>query len=332
MAKDSAETVAKLPPPNGWQGWPMGISAAMKLGISVKKLAVLVQTGNITCHKCPDRTNRYDPEQIELLVRDIRVVSKAKFDEDGEETDGLEDLAESSGKPAVNDTVNKTLVEALKNANLMVLEMHKLLSAGSKSQAETQDKVIGRLLEREEAREQTICDVYAAREAYFNQQTERDIAAKSAANLENRRNEIWGITKGHLDKLVDVAFVKFGIPKEVFEKLEPAIELLQKLNPQQLSMLLGSGFLTPQQEELVKKIVKEVPPAEDVAERVAAECATILEQQSEQTKAKQAAQSAAAASAAQSRSNAPPASTTPSTEQTTPANAGDEKEPPHASK
>lgn len=325
MAKDSAEVVTKLPPPNGWQGWPMGISAAMKLGISVKKLAVLVQTGNITCYKCPDRTNRYDPEQIEVLVRDIRVVSKSKFDEDGEEGDGLDDLEEErSSKTGVTDSVNKTLVEALKNANAMVLEMHKLLSTGSKSQAETQDKVIGRLLEREEAREKTICDVYAAREAYFNQQTEREIAAKSAMNLENRRNEIWNITKGHLDKLVDVAFVKFGIPKEVFEKLEPAIELLQKLTPMQLQMLLGSGFLTAQQEELVKKIVKEVPPPEDVAAKVTAECAAILQKQAEDKKAAQAARTASEARATAASTPLPAPAPAPANEATNPAaNAGE---------
>jgi hypothetical protein len=325
MAKDSAEVVAKLPPPNGWQGWPMGISAAMKLGISVKKLAVLVQTGNITCYKCPDRTNRYDPEQIEVLVRDIRVVSKAKFDEDGEEGDGLDDLEEErSGKSGVTDSVNKTLVEALKNSNAMVLEMHKLLSTGTKAQAETQDKVIGRLLEREESYQKTLTDVYVQREAYFNQQAERDIAVKSAANLENRRNEIWNITKGHLDKLVDVAFVKFGIPKEVFEKLEPAIELLQKLTPTQLQMLLGSGFLTPQQEDLVKKIVKEVPPPEDVSAKVTAECAAILQKQADDKKAAQAARTAAEATAAKKTESVPPA---PANEATNPAPSAGEDGP-----
>lgn len=312
MAKDSTDVVSKLPPPNGWQGWPTGIQAAVKLEISVRRLRVLVQTGNITCYPCPDRTNRYDPAQLEILARDLRVVSKRKYEEDGEDSgDGLEDLEEErTGKQAVNDSVNKTLVEALKNANAMVLEMHKLLSTGSKSQAETQDKVIGRLLEREEAREKTICDVYAAREAYFNQQTERDIAAKSAANLENRRNEIWTITKGHLDKLVEVAFAKFGIPKEVLEKIEPAIELLQKLSPSQLAMLLGSGFLTPQQEELVKRIVKEVPPPENVADKVAAECAAILQQQADQKKAAQATQSAPVrtTAATPAESNVPPTS------------------------
>lgn len=314
MAKDSAEVVAKLPPPNGWQGWPMGISAAMKLGISVKKLAVLVQTGNITCYKCPDRTNRYDPEQIEMLVRDIRIVSKTRFDEDGDESDGLNDLEEErAGKAGVTDSVNKTLVEALKNANTMVLEMHKLLSTGTKAQAETQDKVIGRLLEREETYQKTLTDVYIARENYFNQQTERDIAAKRAANLENRRDEIWSITKGHLDKLVDVAFAKFGIPKEVLEKIEPAIELLQRLTPTQLQMLLGSGFLTPQQEDLVKKIVKEVPPPENVADKVAAECAAILRQQADEKKAAQAAQAAAAT---KTESRPAPA---PANEETNPA-------------
>jgi len=315
MAKDSTDVVSKLPPPNGWQGWPTGIQAAVKLEISVRRLRVLVQTGNITCYPCPDRTNRYDPAQLEILARDLRVVSRRKFDDDGEETgDGLEDLEEErTGKQAVNDSVNKTLVEALKNANAMVLEMHKLLSTGSKSQAETQDKVIGRLLEREEAREKTICDVYAAREAYFNQQTERDIAAKSAANLENRRNEIWNITKGHLDKLVDVAFAKFGIPKEVLEKIEPAIELLQKLSPTQLAMLLGSGFLTAQQEELVKKIVKEVPPPENVADQVAAECAAILQQQAEQKKTAQARQNATVTTTAATspESNATPVTPIP---------------------
>lgn len=302
MAKDSAaEVLTKLPPPNGWQGWPTGIQAAVKLEISVRRLRILVQTGNITCYQCPDRTNRYDPDQLERLARDLRVVSKRNLDDEGEEGGNeLDDLEEDkAGKQAVNESVNKTLVEALRNANAMVLEMHKLLSSGSRNQAETQDKVIVRLLEREESREKTISEVYLAREALFNQQTERDLAVRKAANVESRRAEMWTLTKGHLDKLVDVAFAKFGIPKEVMAKLEPAIMLLQKLNPMQLQMLIGSGFLTKDQEELVRQIVAEVPPDEDVSEKVAAECSAILQKQAAEKKSAQAAQDAEAARAAQ---------------------------------
>lgn len=302
MAKDSAEVLAKLPPPNGWQGWPTGIQAAVKLEISVRRLRILVQTGNLTCYQCPDRTNRYDPDQLEKMARDLRVVSKRSLDDDGEEGSELDDLEEEkTTKHAVNDSVNKTLVEALRNANAMVLEMHKLLTAGAKTQADTQDKVITRLLEREESREKTISEVYLAREALFNQQTERDLAVRKAANVENRRSEMWTLTKGHLDKLVDVAMAKFGIPPEVMAKLEPAILLLQKLSPTQLQMLLGSGFLTKDQEDLVRKIVAEVPPAEDVAAKVAEECNEILAQQAAAKKTSQAAQAAEAARAESAR-------------------------------
>jgi hypothetical protein len=333
MAKDSADVVAKLPPPNGWQGWPTGIQASVKLEISIRRLRVLVQTGNITCYPCPDRTQRYDPAQLEVLARDLRLVNRRKLGDDGEDdtSDGLEDLEdERPAKPTTSDSINKTLVEALKNSNNMVLELHKLNITGTKTQAETHDKIISRLLEREEARERTISDVYLAREAYFNHQTERDLATKSAHNVENRRQEMWTITKAHLDKLVDVAFVKFGIPKELVEKLEPAIQLMQQLSPDQLQMLLGSGFLTKGQEELVKKIVKEVPPPENVAERVAAECAAIVAKQKDDEKAKQAelAQQAAATAAAPVNESTPaPAPTSPITPA---ANAGEAGTQPEA--
>lgn len=293
MAKESADTVAKLPPPNGWQGWPTHISAALKLGVKVARFKAIVQTGNLTAYQCPDRTVRYDPDQLERLCRDLQILSKRRTDGDDGDDDGLEELDETSGKTVATD-VNKSLVDALKSANSMVLEMHKLLTSGSEKQASTYDKIVSRLLEREEAREKTICDVYAAREAYFNHQTERDLVAKREGNVEARRQEMWTITKGHLDKLVDVAFAKFGIPKEVMAKLEPAIALLQKLSPTQLQMLLGSGFLSKEQEDLVKKIVAEVPPEENVADKVAAECAAILEKQAAEKKAGQAAQAAAA--------------------------------------
>lgn len=295
MAKEAAEVLSKLPPPNGWQGWPTGIQAAVKLEISIRRLSILVQTGNLTCYKCPDRTNRYDPQDLERMLRDLRVVAKRNLedgDEEGSELDSLEE--EKTNKQAINETVNKTLVESLRNANAMVLEMHRLLSSGSRNQAETQDKVISRLLEREESREKTISEVYLAREALFNQQTERDLAVKKASNVESRRAEMWTLTKGHLDKLVDVAFAKFGIPPEVMAKLEPAITLLQKLSPTQLQMLLGSGFLTKEQEELVRKIVAEVPTEDDVAARVAAECEAIMAQQTADKKSAQAAQAAEA--------------------------------------
>jgi hypothetical protein len=280
MAKESnaVDNIRTLPPPNGWQGWPTGIKASAQLGISIRRLRLLFESGNIARYACPDRTFRYDPDQIEALSVDLKVIGKRSLDDD-EEENGLDELDEKRNADDAKgqlQSVNKTLVEALRNANAMVKDMHDLLSKGAKTQADIQDKVIQRLLEREEAREKALVDVYLAREQLFNQQLERDLAAKSAANLEARRSEMWTISKGHLEKLVDVAMAKWGLPKGVLDKLEPAIELLQKLQPAQLQVLLASGFLTKEQEELVKKIVTSVPQVDaDDAAKVAAECERI---------------------------------------------------------
>lgn len=287
MAKESStvDNIRTLPPPNGWQGWPTGIKASAQLGISIRRLRLLFESGNIARYACPDRTFRYDPDQIEALSVDLKVIGKRSLDDD--ETDNLEELDDdrsSKSEDAKLQSVNKTLVEALRNANGMVKDMHELLSKGAKTQADIQDKVIQRLLEREEQREKALVDVYVAREQLFNQQLERELAAKSASNLEARRAEMWTISKSHLEKLVDVAMAKWGLPKGVLEKLEPAIELLQKLQPAQLQVLMASGFLTPDQEELVKKIVNSVPqPDADDAAKVAAECERIRNEQAAKT-------------------------------------------------
>lgn len=290
MAKEAPsstiDNLRTLPPPNGWQSWPTGIKASAQLGISIRRLRLLFESGNIARYQCPDRTYRYDPDQIEALSVDLKVIGRRTLEDDDDDSN-LEELNdERSDKHQRDDTkqlqtVNKTLVEALRNANAMVKDMHELLSKGAKTQADVQDKVIARLLEREEQREKALGDVYIAREQLFSQQLERDLAAKSAANLEARRSEMWTISKGHLEKLVDVAMAKWGIPKEVLAKIEPAIELLQKLQPTQLQVLLASGFLTAEQEELVRKIVNSVPqPDVDDAAKVAAECERIRQEES----------------------------------------------------
>lgn len=293
MAKEpsTVDNIRTLPPPNGWQGWPTAIKASAQLGISIRRLRLLFESGNIARYACPDRTFRYDPDQIEALSVDLKVIGKRSLDEDDD--DSLDELDESRSS-AKDDakgqlqSVNKTLVEALRNANAMVKDMHELLSKGAKTQADIQDKVIQRLLEREEQREKALVDVYVAREQLFNQQLDRELAAKSAANLEARRSEMWTISKGHLEKLVDVAMAKWGLPKEVLAKLEPAIELLQKLQPAQLQVLLASGFLTKEQEDLVKKIVNNVPtPDADDAAKVAAECERIRNEEAAKAAAKE---------------------------------------------
>jgi hypothetical protein len=291
MAKDSqaVDNIRTMPPPNGWQSWPTGIKASALMGVSTRQLRLLFESGNITRYACPDRTFRYDPQQIEELQKDLGAIgTKArKSVDDDDENPILDDLEEKPRSVATADAINKTLVSALANANQMVKEMHELLSKGAKAQADVQDRVIQRLLEREEAREKSLSDVYLAREAYFNHQLERDLAAKQASNLEARRSEMWSITKGHLDKLVDMGMAKWGIPKEVMGKLEPAIQLLQALKPAQLQVLLGSGFLTAEQEELVRKIVTNVPSPDDTAAaKVAAECERIRQEEA----AKEAAQ------------------------------------------
>lgn len=319
MAGNLADVVTKLPPPNGWQAWPTGIPASVKLNVSIRHLRMLVKTGNLPSYQCPDKTVRYDPEQLEKLARDLQTVSKRTIDDDDDDSE-IDDLAEErSSRQVVNDSVNKTLVDALRNANQMVIDMHRLLTAGAKTQADTQDKVITRLLEREEARERTISEVYLAREALFNQQTERELAVRKAANVENRRAEMWTLTKQHLEQFVELGFAKFGIPREMMAKLEPMFALLQKLNPMQLQMLLGSGFLTKEQEVLIRKIVADVPPPEDVSAKVSAECNAILEKQAAEKKAAQAAQAAQAAKAAEAPQVAEaPQSIEASTEASTP--------------
>lgn len=297
MAKDSQaiDNIRTLPPPNGWQGWPTGIKASAQLGISIRRLRLLFESGNIARYACPDRTFRYDPEQIEALSIDLKVIGKRALVEDDDSDTDLDELEDDrSAAKAIADakgqlqSINKTLVEALRNANSMVKDMHELLSKGAKTQADIQDKVIQRLLEREEQREKALVDVYVAREQLFSQQLDRDLAAKSAQNLEARRSEMWTISKGHLEKLVDVAMAKWGLPKEVLAKLEPAIELLQKLQPAQLQVLLASGFLTKEQEELVKKIVHSVPPPDgDDAAKVAAECERIRQEEAAKTAKKE---------------------------------------------
>lgn len=277
MANEKAFTnLREMPPPNGWQGWPTGVKAAAILNIGIRRLRLLHESGNITRHACPDRTFRFDPDELELLRKDLAIVGKRSID-DSVENDGLDDLEERSRESGADQqTINKTLVEALKVANAMAKEMHEIAAKSQRIQAETYDQIIKRLLEREESREKTLTENYLAREAYFNHQLERDMAAKSAANLEERRNEMWQITKGHLDKLVDIGMAKFGIPKEMLAKLEPAVKLLQNLNPAQLQVLLGSGFLTKEQEDLVKQILTKVPdPDETAAAKVAAECERI---------------------------------------------------------
>lgn len=281
--KDQAiDNIRTLPPPNGWQGWPTAIKASAQLGISIRRLRLLFESGNIARYACPDRTFRYDPDQVESLSVDLKVIGKKPIDDDDDDG-ALDDLDEkrsnSDDAKGQLQSVNKTLVEALRNANAMVKDMHDLLSKGAKTQADIQDKVIQRLLEREEQREKALVDVYMAREQLFNQQLERDLAAKQAANLESRRNEMWQISKAHLEKLVELAMVKWGLPKELLAKIEPAVELLQKLKPEQLEVLLASGFLTKDQEDLVRKIVTSVPQTDDeTAAKVAAECERIQQE------------------------------------------------------
>jgi len=267
----AAENLTKLPPPNGWQGWPMGVAAAARLNMSLRRLRVLVDTGNLTAHKCPDRTNRYNPDELEQLRKDLRAVTQNNGDDETSE-DALDVLDEErSNRSSPAENVNKVLADENRSLRAQNLELHKLLIS-SRAQIDGASKqLIGSLMEREAASEKTITENYQQREAYFNHQAERDIVLGREKAAEARRTEIWGITKVHLEQLVQTAIVKWGVPPAVLAKLEPAVQLLQTMNPNQLQVLLGSGFLTKDQEDLIRKIVATVPIEDStIAARVAA--------------------------------------------------------------
>ena len=277
---NAVEVLTKMPPPNGWQGWPMGVQAAARLGVSMRRLRAIVETGNIVAHKCPDRTNRYNPEELEQLAKDLRAISRNNGDGDDDSSDPLDALDDERGSRQPQADLIKELTAGIRARDQQNLELHKLLVSSSKQTATVQEQLIKQMLERETMYQTTLTDNYKQREAYFNHQAEREIILSREKAREARRDQIWSVTKGHFEKLVEVAITKWGIPPAVLAKLEPAIQLLQTMHPDQLSVLVDSDFLTQEQQALIRKIVETAPPKDAaIARKVADAAQQILDAQ-----------------------------------------------------
>ena len=236
---------------NSWTNWPSVTGACRLLEISIGELNRLVREGVIESFKAPNGTLRFKQEWLDDY-KHARDELPADKDEDNKDRE-----AARVGIPA---EAIKATAELLKAAQQQNLELHKLVIQGFKASHDAQAKTIDQLLSRQEKHEAVISALYAAREAYFDNQLERQLVVDSHKAAGERRTAMWNMSTQYLGELVQGVKKKWGLEDGPTAQFGAVAELLKTLNAEQIEVACMMGFFSEAQIALIEKIIgKPIP-------------------------------------------------------------------------
>ncbi len=210
-----------------WEHWYTIEEAADELGMSARTLQRHEKEGLVTRVKCPDRIKRFKPADIEKLGG----VVAQKNERLGDKADLLSVAADLLRQSHAHNekligqivgpmqTLTATFTEQIKASNSRIAELETKLN-----------------------------EQHALHESMVSKEHERNLEMLAFDAANSRKNEVLGVFKAQVPKVLDVIAAKSA-------KAIAATELIRSLDPIVIAGIQEGDFLTPEQKEKLKAIL-----------------------------------------------------------------------------
>lgn len=226
----------KESPPPGWNGWPGPTAAAAILGCKRRDLQAYVADGELKEFKAPDKTVRYDPASVNALK------------------DSLIAAIANERQTEVSADVAKIAAELVKQAQGHVDRCIELMLSHYERAMKVVIDTNGALLERAERAESVFLQAIVARESALDASQERKLELDAQQATQARRDEILAVIKPgvplFMKSVTDALLVWAGGDAALAKRL------LDSFDRERLEVLLETEFLTAEQKELIRDLLK----------------------------------------------------------------------------
>jgi hypothetical protein len=206
----------------------------MRLGVGEKRLSKLVADGTLKTYKAHDRTNRFNPEELDVLRKELELVDAEPVDGSTEERKATVDLLRAQ-------------TEALRDAHRMICELVKLVNAPIQSglalSEELTKKAMSRAAELESMRDEFV----HVREEALSNKAERDLMLLREQSTEQRRSKAFDMAMQSAPNLLRGIESTLAKYMGGSEKIESASRLIASFDPGMVAGLLSLGILSEQQ-------------------------------------------------------------------------------------
>lgn len=286
MSMQANETNEVKQPTNGkkpnWTNWPSMFKAAHLLGLTVAQVRILVQTGDLPSFEGTDGTTRFDPEILRELRPEFQHLTAEDFDSSiatrKVEQEKLDAQAERQGIPveAVRQQAefNRTILNHNKELHQIVKDLIEDSRKTINASATVNDSVIKRQQEQLSHYHKMFDDMLRAREEQSAQQSERELLLMQERDKITRRQQVLGIAKDQVGKLVSIVAAKLGVSEALLanlaskfdaNKLQAFASFFESLDSDQIDVAMASGFFTSEQVEHLAVITGRPAPGATAA-------------------------------------------------------------------
>ncbi len=264
-SSDSSSSSSSPAVPDDAADWPAAVDAMQRAGVTFRELMRGVRAGAVRRVFVAGQW-RFDPTALELLA-----------DSTDEETATV---------PRVTADILTASAEAMRQALDHSERGFKLHESGAQRVLELLARENERLQKENERLQASHAEAIAAREEQLSQVHERQLASQFVAQRSKREERVLGMLATAVPRLLghegaevsrllaaggDVASVNPAAIAEadaerlmsdpsVRRKVLATLRLLSELEPVKLQAILGAGFLSPTEEELVRQIVDQPAP------------------------------------------------------------------------
>ncbi len=262
-----------------WTNWPSVFKAARTLGLKVPQVRMLVQTGDLPCFEASDGTQRFDPEVLNRIRTEVQGLTDEDFDESlaakRREEQERDAQAERTGIPVEGIREQGNFLRTVMNHNQQLHQIIRDMAADARQNLNAtsgvQEAVIKRLQDQVFAYQKMIDSVIAEREAQANQRAERELLLMQEKDKIDRRQQVLGIARDQVGKLVAIVAAKFGLDEHMLQALASKFdvkkamalfEFFESLNVDQIDIAMASGFFTPEQVAKLSEITGRPAPGE----------------------------------------------------------------------
>lgn len=301
---DVDETAERVPTNGkslkGWTNWPSVFKAARMLSLKVPQVRILVQTGDLPFFDAPDGTQRFDPEVLKALRPEVQALTDEDFDSSiavrKVEQANLDAQAERQGVPVESIRQQAEFNRTILNHNKELHEVVKSLLEDARKTLNTSATVNEGVIKRQQEQlahyHKMFDDMLRAREEQAIQQTERELTLMQENDKITRRQQVLGIAKDQVGKLVSIIAAKLGVSESLMQnivgkfdaqKLQAAASLFESLQADQIDIAMASGFFTAEQVQHLSTITGRPAPQPEASQSEASTESEKPTQESEST-------------------------------------------------
>jgi len=226
--------------------WPTQTKAAIRLGVSERRLLRLVADGSVKTYKAHDRTSRFNPEELDALRKDLEVL----------ESDGTSDGTSEERKATVD--LLRTQTEALRDAHAMIRDLVKLVKDPIQTGLALSESLTQRAMDRASQLESMRDEFVSVREDALSTKAERDVILLREQASEERRTKAFDMAMQSAPNLlrgIEATVMRHMGGGSGAEKLQAASRLITSFDPGMVAGLLAMGILTDEQSKDLRAVL-----------------------------------------------------------------------------